>query len=82
MLELLIGIQRREGWTDLQMAQRLGISRSAWSMIRRDVLPLSERVQLAGARAFPELLGALVTSVTVTRDDGAPRKPQPVAEVA
>jgi transcriptional regulator with XRE-family HTH domain len=68
MLSRLIAIQRREGWTDLQMAERLGISRSAWSMIRREVLPLSERVQMASARAFPELLGELVTSVTLTRD--------------
>jgi transcriptional regulator with XRE-family HTH domain len=68
MLDMLLTIQRREGWTDLQMAGRLGISRSGWSMVRRGVMPLSERTQLAAARAFPELLGALVTSVTMTRD--------------
>jgi transcriptional regulator with XRE-family HTH domain len=68
MLQMLIAIQRREGWTDLQMASRLGISRSGWSMIRRGVMPLSDRTRMAAVRAFPELLGELVTSVTLTRD--------------
>jgi transcriptional regulator with XRE-family HTH domain len=67
MRDLLIAIQQREGWNDGQMAERLSISRSAWNMIRNGNLPLSERVQMKAAGAFPELLGALVTSVTLTR---------------
>lgn len=62
----LLAIQAREGWTDAEMADRLGIARSTWTGIKNDRLALSERVQLMAARAFPELLGELVTSVTVT----------------
>ena len=70
MRERLISIQKREGWTDAQMAERLRISRPAWNMIRNDKLSLSDRVQMAAARAFPELLGELLTSVTLSGPTG------------
>lgn len=73
MKDTLIAIQQREGLTDLEMATRLGIARPTWSMIRRDVLPLSDRVAMGAVRAFPELLGALVRSVTHTEPEGATR---------
>lgn len=53
------------------MAERLGIARPTWNGIRNGKLPLSERVQMAAARAFPELLGLLVTSVTVSAPEAA-----------
>ena len=62
----LLQIQAREGWTDAEMADRIGIARSTWTGIKNDRLALSGRVQLMAARALPELLGELVTSVTVT----------------
>lgn len=66
MLKKLIEIQARNGWADAEMAGRLGIARSTWTEVRNGRLALSERVQMLAARAFPELLGDLVTSVTVT----------------
>ena len=66
MRERLLQIQRREGLTDAQVAERLGIARSTWTEVRNDRLPMSDRVQLAAVRAFPELLGTLVQSVTLT----------------
>lgn len=65
MREKLIRLQQTNEWTDAEMAARLGIARSTWTEIKNDRLPLSHRVQMAAARAFPELLGDLVTSVTV-----------------
>lgn len=65
MRDKLIAIQRTNGWQDAEMAARLGVARSTWTGIKNGRLALSERSQMAAARAFPELLGALVTSVTV-----------------
>lgn len=65
MKDKLIAIQRENDWQDAEMASRLGIARSTWTDIRNGRLALSERTQLAAARAFPQLLGDLVTSVTV-----------------
>jgi len=64
MLEQLTGIQERGGWPDVEMARRLGIARSTWTDIRNGKLPLSSKVQMAAARAFPELLGELVRTVS------------------
>lgn len=72
MLQKLIQIQARNEWPDAVMATRLGIARSTWTGIRNGRLALSEKNQIAATRAFPELLGDLVTSVTVT----------PIAEIA
>lgn len=69
MLTKLRQIQKREGWTDLQMAGRLGVARSTWTEIKNGRIALSHRHQIAAARAFPELLGDLVTSVTLTRPE-------------
>lgn len=64
MLTKLREIQRRNDWTDEQMAARLGVARSTWTELKNDRLPLSERVQMRAAGAFPELLGELLTSVS------------------
>ncbi|MHB8398419.1 MAG: hypothetical protein ACYDCI_05720 [Candidatus Limnocylindrales bacterium] len=57
-------IQEREGWSDAVMAARLKIARSTWTEVRNGRLPLSHKVQMAAATAFPELLGELVRSVS------------------
>lgn len=72
MLDKLILIQRARGWGDAEMAAQLGLARSTWTEIRNGKIPLSERSQLAAARAFPELVGELVTSVTVSGSVAAP----------
>ena len=54
ILEVLVQRQRRERWGDREMAQRLGISRSYWSLIRTGKKPLSLQVILRAMRAFPE----------------------------
>lgn len=66
MLKKLIEIQTRNGWADAEMARRLGIGRSTWTDVRNGRLTFSDRNQISAARAFPELLDDLVTSVTVT----------------
>jgi hypothetical protein len=73
MLSKLIEIQRREGWPDAEMARRLGIARSTWTMIRGGSLPLSARHSMAAAKAFPELLSDLLMQVS---------KSDPQSEVA
>lgn len=50
--------------TDAEMAARLGCARSTWTETKNERLPLSEKLQIAAVRAYPELLGVLVTSVT------------------
>ncbi len=75
MLLKLKAMQEREGWTDAQMAVRLNVARSTWTEIKNGRLPLSDRHQVAAARAFPDLLGDLLTSITLSR----PQQPQEVA---
>lgn len=64
MLSKLIQIQSRERLTDAAMAARLKVGRSTWTEVRNGRLPLSHRVQMAAASAFPELLGDLLGSVS------------------
>jgi transcriptional regulator with XRE-family HTH domain len=64
VLSKLIAIQQREGWKDREIAERLGIARSTWVDVRNGNLPLSERVQMKAARAFPELLADLLGTVS------------------
>lgn len=73
MRDKLIAIQRTNGWQDAEMATRLGIARSTWTGIKNARLPLSDRVQMRAAGAFPELLGDLVTSVTVRAANDGPQ---------
>jgi DNA-binding XRE family transcriptional regulator len=63
MLTKLVEIQIRNSWTDAQMAQHLHVARSTWTEVRNGRLALSERVQMAAARSFPELLGELLGQV-------------------
>jgi transcriptional regulator with XRE-family HTH domain len=69
MLTKLREIQRREELSDAAMADRLNIARSTWTEIRNGRLVLSPKVQMAAAQAFPELLGALVQSVSAQTDE-------------
>lgn len=52
-------IQEREGLTDGQMAERLGIARPIWNGIKNGRVTLSPRYALAAVTAFPELWSAL-----------------------
>jgi transcriptional regulator with XRE-family HTH domain len=69
MLSKLKDIQIRNGWRDHDMAERLGIARSTWTDLKNGQLVLSERVQMAAVRAFPELLVDLLTSVSNAEQD-------------
>lgn len=69
--ERLTAIQRREHLTDRAMAERLGISRSAWNMIRNGKMALTSRVQMRAAGAFPELLPDLLNTVTTSAGQAA-----------
>lgn len=70
MLSKLRTIQQRNQWTDLQMAAQLGVARSTWTELKNDRLPLTERLQMKAARAFPELLGDLLGTVSNGPQDG------------
>jgi hypothetical protein len=72
MLTQLAAIQERAEWPDAEMARRLGIARSTWTDIRNGKLALSSKVQMAAARAFPELLGELVRTVSTTTPQSTP----------
>lgn len=71
MLSQLTAIQTREGLTDAKMAARIGVARSTWTDVRNGKLAMSERFQFLAVKAFPELLGSLVTSVTVRHSEPA-----------
>lgn len=55
MLQKLTAIQQREGLSDRGMAQRLGLSRPHWNLIRNGRRTLTPDVALRAAGAFPEL---------------------------
>lgn len=65
MLARLVTIQRRENLTDAQMAARLGISRSMWTLIRGDRYRLSGDVAITAAGVWPELMGDLLERARV-----------------
>lgn len=67
MLDKLRAIQARERLTDQQMADHLHIARSTWTDLRNGRLPLSHRVQMLAAGAFPELLADLLGAVSGAR---------------
>lgn len=71
MLSKLIQIQTREGLTDAAMATRLKVARSTWTDVRNGRLPLSHKVQMAAAAAFPEVLADLLGSVSAADSVGA-----------
>jgi transcriptional regulator with XRE-family HTH domain len=64
MLSKLREMQLAHRWTDQEMADRLGVARSTWTEIKNHRLPLSDRVQIRAAGAFPELLADLLTTVS------------------
>lgn len=75
MLSKLAAIQEQNGWTDAEMASRLAIARSTWTEVRNGRLPLSHRVQMTAASAFPELLADLLGQVSA----GPSQRPRRVA---
>lgn len=72
MLEKLIAIQTERGYADVAMARQLGIARSTWTDVRNGRLPMSAKVQMAAAKAFPQLLGDLLMQVSNGPDTTAP----------
>lgn len=64
MLSKLIQLQEAKGWSDAEMAARLGCARSTWTQARNGTSALSDRLQMRAARAFPELLSELLRTVT------------------
>jgi transcriptional regulator with XRE-family HTH domain len=64
VLVKLAAIQEEQGLTDAAMAARLGIARSTWTEVRNGRLPISAKVQMSAAKAFPELLGDLLMQVS------------------
>lgn len=54
MRERLMQMQRDLGWSDRQMAERLGVTRARWAQIRGGEA-LSGDVKIAAAKAWPEL---------------------------
>lgn len=64
VLEVLLDHQRHHGWADREMATRLGISRSYWSLIRTHARPLTFPVVMRALKAFPEHR-ALILSLLV-----------------
>jgi hypothetical protein len=66
MLDKLIAIQHREELHDGAMAARLGISRSAWNLIRRQKLALGHGVAVRAAGAWPELSRDLLDRASAT----------------
>lgn len=71
MVEKLREIQQRNGWTDEQMAAKLGVARSTWTEIKNGRLNLSPRAQMLAAGAFPELVTDLVLSVSQSPSEPA-----------
>lgn len=55
MVTNLTAIQRRNGWSDREMAERLGIDRSYWTHIRLGRMDLSHTLALRAAGLWPEL---------------------------
>lgn len=60
MLTLLAEIQRTNGWSDAEMARRLGLSRSHWNLVRNGRVRLTHETAVKAAGAFPELTRALL----------------------
>ena len=60
MLESLKRIQHDEKLSDGQMAAKLGVSRSSWSLYRRGLTALPDRVALTAAGVWPALTRELL----------------------
>lgn len=70
MREKLREIQRREALTDGQMADRLGVSRPMWNLVKNGRLRFTERWALRAAGAFPELSRELLElAYRIVRED-------------
>jgi transcriptional regulator with XRE-family HTH domain len=58
LVQALVAIQRANGWTDGDMAKRLGVPRQHWNYIRRGQRGLGVQTLGRIASAFPELRDA------------------------
>lgn len=66
MLERLIQIQTKNGWTDAQMAARLGMSRPHWNLMRNGRVRFTATASVRAAGAFPELTRDLLDLAAVS----------------
>lgn len=66
MLSQLTAIQRRHGWSDAEMAGRLGLSRSHWNLVRNGRVSFTPELAVRGAGAFPELTRTLLDLAAVS----------------
>jgi hypothetical protein len=75
MVRRLIEIQKREAWSDGEMARQIGISRPSWNLIRHGKRQMWAEAQHSATRRFPELTRELLDNVM----SGTERQPQAVA---
>ena len=75
MLTELKAIQQRHGFSDEQMAARLGVSRSRWNAIRNGKQSLSDNLAIIAAGVWPELTRTLLeraaSAASSQTNDGA-----------
>lgn len=74
MLNELRQIQTREGLTDAQMGERLGVSRSRWNAIRNGKQTLSDNLALTASGVWPELTRALLDRAASAQTNGRGKK--------
>lgn len=71
MLDALLDIQAKNGWSDGEMARRLGISRPHWNMIRNGRHPLTHKTAVKAVGAFPELTRMLLDMAATSVPEAA-----------
>ena len=55
IVDLLKNIQKREGWNDTQMAEKMQCHRVTWNDIKNNNSPTTETFLIKARRAFPEI---------------------------
>lgn len=66
MLERLAAIQRRDSLTDLAMAERLGLSRSHWNLVKNGHRSFTHEMAVRAAGQWPELTRDLLEMAVVS----------------
>lgn len=67
MRERLIEIQKRDGLTDGQMAERLGCSRPRWNMVKNGKRTFGEDMAVRAVGVWPELTRDLLDLAAASR---------------
>ena len=76
LVERLIVIQNAHKWSDFDMAQQLGITRTMWQQVQHGERRLGSRTSLrAIVRAFPELGPEVLAYLAALPDE----EPEPSA---